>query len=611
VVDTGDNIDKWMNMAADKRFVSLRTKILILCLSLITIPFGMIAMMTYGEYMSRLSEKSRLFSRDLTDQFIVNLERYLDGINDLTLEPLYDEEVVDILSAHADRFREFPELSDYSSRDFEKLSRFVSSVRFSRDEIRSFRMYAPDHRVFSYSDYYQAEQWQDEELSWMNQVTAKNGRYMILPPRRMYYNKTDDKALISLARALREPFSFKIIGYVKVDMTVDQFTRVLFPNPSQTGHKLIIYNENSELIYPEVLDDKVFYPKGNLIIAYGQEYFATSSEFEKGGLTLFSLIPYGILKHEAQILTRLTIFVSVLTLIAAYIMAVLLSSHMIKPLNSLMQKMEDLRKGDFDSRAVVRVNDEIGRLSDGFNQMSSEIKRLIDEVYSITVKEQEAEIMLLQSQLNPHFLYNTLEVINMMAISNHQLSISDSISALGRMMRYTIQGQERLVPLLSEVEFLDNYLILQSRRLGERLKVSLDISEETLSVLVPRLILQPFVENTIEYGLNDDQTIIEISSTLEKQEIAGEVREILRIIISDNGPGISDEKRGQLLSHLDADILTSVGSVQKGAIRRGVGLQNINQRIKLLYGSESGILIPEAKEGTVFLLTFHLPVEKG
>ena len=585
-----------------QRFVSLKTKILILCLILITIPFLITGTITYLEYVERLSRKSIQFSDDLTNQFIVNLERYLKGIESLSLAPLYDYEIIDILKDHRSVGKSSSERDEYTFPELDKVSRFMSSLRFDRDEARTIRLYAMDGMVFQYSEYYMTDEWSSEETEWMRKAGAADGKFVIFPPDRMYYDWTDEQKLISLSRLLREPFTFKPIGYIRIDMTVDQFEKALFPPSVSSDHRLVIYNHDSQLIYPSSLDDKVILSKGKLLEFDGQEYFVSARLSEKTGLSLYSLVPYGKLKQEAQILTGLTILISILSLAGAYIMALVFSNRLIRPLNYLSEKMDNVRQGDFSTRARIMVNDETGKLAEGFNMMTGEINRLINEVYSITLKEQEAEIMLLQSQLNPHFLYNTLETINMMAVKKKQLDISDTVSSLGRLLRYTIRGTGWMVSLGEEVEFIENYMAIQNIRLKSRFKVIMDIGKELFSLEVPKLILQPFVENVIEHGLTDSETVLKISGIM--------VNEKLVLNFTDNGTGIASERRKELEEFFEQGPEFSFGHARAGGLRRGIGLQNINQRLKLLYGEEYGIVIGEVS-GTVgdtgALFTVTLP----
>jgi two-component system sensor histidine kinase YesM len=230
--------------------------------------------------------------------------------------------------------------------------------------------------------------------------------------------------------------------------------------------------------------------------------------------------------------------------------------------------------------------------------MAEEIQRLVHEVYQITLKEQEAEIMLLQHQMNPHFMYNTLETINMMAVMRDEPEISELVVNLSRLMRYTISGEERETTLSEELKFAESYAGIQSRRLGERFRLEINVPRKYRDLSVPKLILQPFIENCIEHGFKHPKTVMQI--------LARRRGEILQVDLCNDGLGMSPEEKSRLKKSLRTAAVEPEWNSQPGKIRKGIALRNIHHRIQLMYGNNYGVTVLKTNGGASFRLL--LPV---
>lgn len=196
-----------------------------------------------------------------------------------------------------------------------------------------------------------------------------------------------------------------------------------------------------------------------------------------------------------------TMGLALLCMAAVAILAVLVSYRVTRPLIRLKHHMIRVEQGDFSQRVTQYSSDELGQISRGFNRMMEEIHRLFHEVYMLEIQEREAELSALQSQMNPHFIYNTLESINMMAVRQRHAEVSAMVTALGRLLRYTIDKADRMVTPREELAFVDSYVRIQQVRYNGELEIIYDMEEEVNDCLVPKLILQPLVENAICHGI--------------------------------------------------------------------------------------------------------------
>ena len=208
--------------------------------------------------------------------------------------------------------------------------------------------------------------------------------------------------------------------------------------------------------------------------------------------------------------------------------------------------------------------------------MIGEIKRLVNEVYEEKMAQKTAEIKALQAQINPHFLYNTLDTINWMLLDRGEDDISDIIVNLGDLLKYSISGSSTEVPLKEEIKYIQSYLEIQKCRMEDRLEYSISIAENCMECRCPKLLLQPIVENAIKHGIEP----LARGGKIEIEAFLG--REGLNILLKDNGKGMEEEE---------------IEKIQSG--KANIGLNNVMKRIQLLYGPEYGIrILSKVSEGT-------------
>lgn len=175
------------------------------------------------------------------------------------------------------------------------------------------------------------------------------------------------------------------------------------------------------------------------------------------------------------------------------------------PVKKLIEAMREVQQGNFDYRIDNKRSDEMGRLMETFNYMVFKIDMLIKEVYQEKLAQKNAELEALQSQINPHFLYNTLDTINWMLLEKKEYEISGIVVSLGEMMKYAISRSSRTVALREEIRHVSNYLLIQKERMEDKLEYEIDIPHQYESVQVPRLILQPLVENALSMELKQEE----------------------------------------------------------------------------------------------------------
>ena len=290
------------------------------------------------------------------------------------------------------------------------------------------------------------------------------------------------------------------------------------------------------------------------------------------------------------------LLVLVFTIFILLVLYFIFSDRMSEPARILKKAMQQVQTGDLNASVEIKNTDEMGYLGEGFNKMVRDLRYYIDEMYVARLYQKEAELEALKIQIQPHYLYNTLDVIRMKALENDDSETASLIESLSKQLRYVISHEGSRVPLEKELALIREYFIIMKARYKNRFKLNINISEEDKKLFVMKLILQPAVENAIKHGLAQKKGVgvIEIS--------ARRIESCLEITVMDNGNGIPENTVRNIQSALE-------GNPEPGMVRYqvGVGLKNIYQRIKKRCGSEYGFTIASYdKMGTI--LTYTLPI---
>lgn len=304
------------------------------------------------------------------------------------------------------------------------------------------------------------------------------------------------------------------------------------------------------------------------------------------GWKLGALIPDEKLKQSFLSIRNLVLTLLIFFLMISILLALTFSNQILKPLQKLQNDIRQVEKGNFYIRSEVVGEDEIASLSRSFNQMVEEIENLISKVAEHERKKKEVEMRLLQYQINPHFLYNTLNSVQWFAKLYQVPNISEMISVLIKLLRASLNSSH-LHPLKKELELLSYYVDIQKFRYQENCRVKYNIASGMLQAIVPSFILQPLVENAYFHAFTDGKGTIVIEAFRENDR--------LTIQVKDNGRGIAEE-----------DIKGIMNSPKNEKHSSGIGLKNVDDKIKLYFGSLYGLSVTSVQnKGTT--VTIQLP----
>lgn len=338
----------------------------------------------------------------------------------------------------------------------------------------------------------------------------------------------------------------------------------------------------------------------NYAVSGGSKYLMSYTRMKSTGWTVVNQIPYNYLMRSTwRILTFTIVIAAFFMLLSAYIAALVFNS-IFSGIYRLMRSMRSLEMGDFQLMNLEQTGkDEIQRLTSSYDRMVDRLNGLINELYREKVVQQEMQIKALKAQINPHFLYNTLETISSLAKIHGVRDISKMTSSLSHIFRYSITGEEDIVPLRDEIRSVEHYLRIIQVRYGDRMSFEIDVPEPLLPCRVLKLILQPLVENAVQHGIEPKQGPgrVAVSASREGDK--------LRLIVADDGVGIGTDRLMELnrllASPADAPRIPASDS-------GGIGLLNVKERLWLAYREEATMRLSGAElKGTSIELM--LPID--
>ena len=314
-------------------------------------------------------------------------------------------------------------------------------------------------------------------------------------------------------------------------------------------------------------------------------------------LYLIEIIPNGPLQRQIPYLSDSLVISLLAILVLGLLLAFLLHRMITPPITALQNRITKISSGDFSFDPAIEWNNELGDIGRGINSMSASVTALMDHRLEDEKQKQDLEYRMLQNQINPHFIYNTLNSINWMATIQHAPGIAEMVTALSRLLKSVSKSNERLVPLYEEFALLNDYFTIQQYRYGGT--ITLDVSyieDEKLnhSCLIPRFTLQPLVENAIFHGIEPKGSAGEVTLRVERDTANGDVL----IRLTDDGIGMTAEQA--------AKALQEPGPEEAAAKYRHVGMWNVHKRLQYSFGEAYGLSI-ESEPGVGTTVMVHLP----
>lgn len=431
-----------------------------------------------------------------------------------------------------------------------------------KGEIHNVTMVTSSGDMIQRDPLYIGESFGDEP--WYGQALAMKGEVYVaglfkrsyaLPP------SLESPYVFSFVRKVNNTTSRADLGGIVIDISVMDIYRMI---SGLKLHDVMILNADNQIIYSNAINQiGQQWPSGNHISGDmaawmdidGQRMFVSSTVSDATGWRIVAFDTLSSIQSNSITYRNLTIGVGFIALIIALIIAMFVSRQITKPLRSLHQKMKRVQTGDFNIQLVVQSTDEVGKLTQSFNRMTDEIHTLVNDVYKSEIARKEAQLKALQSQINPHFLYNTLDSMNALAVIEDVPQLARMAKGLSDMFRYSISTGEQMVALKEELKQVVRYVEIQQIRYDDKFRLQVEIPDHLQHYAIPKLTLQPIVENAIYHGL--EMIPGEGHITISGYETASH----MIIEVTDNGPGIPESTlldiQNKLMGKLVAEEHTS------------------------------------------------------
>lgn len=445
---------------------------------------------------------------------------------------------------------------------------------------------------------------QTYNIYYMSRILDKSW-YLTLP--REKYNVTmqwrqveEDKrdGRISLIRRMVDmsnPLKIEEIGVMRFSVRLNELFDSVDYTKLGEGSMLSVMDPAGSIVYTSGKIPEEYGGDADKMSKYylstemaGQRKLTIEEELPQQNWRIVAHVPLDIIEQEAQRVRYYFIMICLLCVVLFTCTGFLISRYFSKRITKIVSVLNAFREGDLHKRITYRGKGEFSQIAVALNEMGEDIESLINKVYLTQLQKKEAELEMLQSQINPHFLYNTLSSINQLAKFGEMEKLQSMVMQLAQFYRLTLNSGKTMIPIAAEIDQASAYLDIQKVKYGRRMEVTFDIDVDIWPYETVKLILQPFIENVLKHAWSGDRIHIGISVRKEGDSI------IYRVI--DDGLGMKKERIHKIFDPRDDS-------------HTGCGIRNIDQRVKLHYGSEYGVTI-YSREGIGTTVQIRIPARK-
>ncbi len=562
---------------------SIRNKLILLLLLITVIPFGASIFLTYYHTTETLKTQSIHENMNLLSQGKLNLEFYIAELDKLTQNIYNNPDFFTFLR------------TNYKETDYDAMGTVKSvllTLLYTDENIVQVYLYSQNDRKMIHASKTSTvivSRNIDIQGSYYDEAFNSPNRLYIEPThgiRRyssIYNHPSGNQPVISVHRALINVPNDDLLGYFSIDIKPNrilEMSRRIYHSGQEEFYLLnpegeMIYGSNMNVPIDQWLEEPWFqsildnsevkgYVEKNNDEFNGVIIYDRVSE-SLGGWILVKRIPYEVLYKGAREVTKINISIGIMILILVVVFTLFVSFKITSPIRVLLRNIQRIEEGkmgvDFDSLG----RDEIGLLGKRFKSMIEKIDNLIIKQYRLDIENKNNQLKVLQSQINPHFLYNTLQSIGTLALKHKVPQVYSLITLLSKIMRYGIHHSEEMVPLIKEINHAKAYVQLQKQRFENQFEYTFHVDEKIQFAKVPKMILQPLIENYFQHGFDVREGIGRLE--IHCSEVEGNIE--IRVI--DNGTGVSEERLQLIRRYLiDEEILDeSIGlknSVSKNSI---------------------------------------------
>lgn len=592
------------------RFRSFYTKLIVMFLGIGLLPLILMGVFIYSAYSNTLYTNVLSNVSQTTSLMAKNLSDFMEEISDAT-EYIYKDNVTEY-----DYFYELFEDEKLSETGKNAMvTRVLRTILYMNDYIDHVMFLTPEgEQYFSMrppelmADSRAMQNWYEDYFLPGIRETA------VIPTHGTNYYRNSDSLDFTVYRNIMNTSTIQragseVLGTLFIDIRSEYLKKVLGQANYDWVHDIYLLDTKTGryIYHPEgryqeanAVEDGNYFQEmteeSNGFIRKGKEYFVYS--FVEGtDWVITDRIPVEAIDGSYKMIRNGTFALMAVGVVLMLVIYMAYSKKLNRPVTELKEAMGRIETGDLDVRVKIESNDELEDIGKGLNQMVENLSSYIQKAYIAEIRQRDAELEALKAQIQPHYLYNTLDVIRMSAITNDDTVVADMINSLSAQLKYLIGNTRNMVRLQEEITCIKNYFRLIEVRYDYLFSLEINIPTELLDCLVPHLIIQPVVENAVKHGLRPKKGPGEVVVHAKRN------LDFLELTVMDNGVGICEERLAEVKR-----LLSGSGEIGAEDIKgMSIGVKNVSDRIRHLYGDEYGLEI-DSYEGIGTIVKYWLPL---
>ncbi|MBP3961853.1 sensor histidine kinase [Paenibacillus lignilyticus] len=582
--------------------LKLKNKLILSFLALIVIPLGgyfyLSSEQAYKQFLDRTTfSVTRNFDQSFS--FLAYKFQRIRAASDILVSEKMLNDVMTSEASAADFFTQY--------KDFLNIRPFLSSFENEQD-ISSVKLYVNDQLFYSEENWNLFSLGAAKKTAWFKRL-MDSGKGILWAPGSYFESESLSSRTLSVLRPIRNQNDFsEFLGIVRLDIPESAIVDVL--NNASPIRNSLTYIQNSS-------NEIVASSNPKLQQQYNIDLAETASSAEKGphfvkvdhtsasmylesrripdtDWYMVTAIPLKEIASESKLMLRKSVLLLIAIALIAFLLSIVISNYMTSRLTQIMRKMRNVQNGHIAALSLPPSKDEFGELIENYNFMVGKIELLLEEQYLSGQEVKNAELRALQAQINPHFLYNTLDMMKWMARSGMNDQIEQVVTSLSKFYKLSLSMGKTVISIRDELLHASSYMQVQTARYVNKIQLVVDVDEEIHDYGILKITLQPILENAIIHGIlckDSEAGEIRITGGLERGDIV--------IKVSDDGVGMQTEMVGMLLTD-NSDNRTRDS---------GYGLRNIHERIRLFYGIDFGLAF-HSEPGRGTQVTIRIPVQK-
>lgn len=537
-------------------------------------------------------EKMKQSAVEVLESAETNTSMIIDNVNNVSKMIISSDNVQNKLK----RVRE----QGKDGTDYDNISNYLMQfTNFSSNISSIYILDEQGNRYYSENVFYKdfdLERIKNSE--WYSELLESKGKYILKLNGGGFFQGNGNN-YVSLIRVINDINTGEKIGILIINMNENAFYNLSLKLNNQYGTKLIIKNDKNELITGPNLDSKLLedveeyeYPDSKVRFLVERvdekDYIISTLTNPDYKWKLTTVMQYSESPQQTKYTNYFLLYFSIANFLLIIIGSMIISKFITNPLKKLCKSMKDIESGEFNTVYIKTYDDEVGELKKGYNIMISQINLLLDKIRKDEKIKRQTELNLLMSQIKPHFLYNTFDTINSLALLGENRKIYEMIKALGKFYRTSLNNGKDIITVEEEINTVKSYLVIQNIRYQDMFEVEYDLDSRCNGFKIIKLVLQPLVENAIYHGIRNkkDKGKIKISTFQEEEKII--------LTLEDNGSGMDESQVKNIIESKTT----------------GIGVRTTKERLRVFYGHDYEFIV-ESKKDTGTKIIIKMPrVEK-